>query len=86
MADLTNAQRALLLVDGNAINADTPGVTSSDPLVASLGADEDGKFVVVGQAPGSATITASYLGRSGSLVVTVSAEPYVLSLGTPEPK
>jgi hypothetical protein len=86
MAALTNAQQAQLLVDGAPVNADTPGVTSSDPAVASLGTDADGKFVVVGQATGSATITASYLGRSGTLEVNVSEEPYILSLGTPEPK
>jgi hypothetical protein len=86
MAALTNAQQAQLLVDGAPVNADTPGVTSSDPAVASLGTDADGKFVVIGQATGSATITASYLGRSGTLEVNVSEEPYILSLGTPEPK
>lgn len=86
MADLTNAQKALLLVDGAPINANTPGVTSSDPAVASLGADDDGKYVVNGEAAGTATITAAYLGRSGSIEVLVSEAPLVLTLGTLEPK
>jgi hypothetical protein len=85
MAALTNAQKAQLLVDGAPVNADTP-LTTSDASVASLGADGDGKAVVIGQGVGTATITATYSGRSGSLDVNVSAEPYILTLGTPEPK
>ena len=86
MAALTNAQKAQLLVDGAPVNADTPGVTSSDPAVASLAADVDGKFTVIGQGTGTTTISATYLGRTGTLEVTVSPEPYLLSLGPAEPK
>lgn len=86
MAALTNTQKAQLLVDGSPINADTPGVASSDTAIATLVADELGKYEVVGIAPGTATITASYNGRSGSLEVTVSAEPFVLTLGPVEPR
>lgn len=85
MADLTNAQRAALLIGGSQVNGDTPGIASSDPAIATVEAVA-GKFYVVGQAPGSTTITASFGGRSGSLEVAVSSEPLVLTLGTPEPK
>lgn len=85
MADLTNAQRALLLIGGDAVLDGTPGLASSDPAIATLSVI-NGSFYVVGVAPGTATITAAYNGRSGSLDVSVSAEPLVLTLGTPEPK
>jgi len=85
MADLTNAQRAQLFIGGSDVNADTPGVASTDPTVAAV-VGIAGKFWIVGEAAGSTTITASFLGRSGSLDVTVSSEPLVLTLGAPEPK
>lgn len=85
MAELDNASRAQLLIDGHDVNSNTPGISSSDTSVASL-ADINGKFYVVGQTPGTATITASVLGRTGSLDVTVTAAPFVLTLGPAEPK
>jgi hypothetical protein len=85
MADLSNAQRAQLFVDGNDVNSDTPGLTSSAPEVASI-ATIGGKFWIVGESVGTATISLDVGGRQGSLDVLVSAEPYILTLGTPEPK
>jgi hypothetical protein len=85
VADLSNAQKAPLLIGGDAVASDTPGIASTDPAIASI-APFDGEYWVVGQAPGSTTVTASYAGRSGSLEVTVSAEPLVLTLGPAEPK
>ena len=86
MASLTNAQKAPLLIDGDQWNASTPGVNSTDPSVASVTSGPDGKFYVYGINPGSATIVVNFDGRSGSLQVDVSAEPYEVTLGTPEPK
>jgi hypothetical protein len=86
MADLTNAQKAPLLVDGEPIDDSHPGLTSSDPSVATVANGGDGNYWVIGQAPGSAVISLSYQARSGSLAVTVSEAPYVLTLGAAEPK
>lgn len=86
VADLTTRQRAALFIDGSQWNADTPGVASSDPTVATVGAGPDGKFYVFGQGVGDADITVTFAGRTGSLTVSVASEPYVLTLGAPESK
>jgi hypothetical protein len=85
VADLTNAQRAQLFIGGEPVDSSTPGIASSDTAVATV-QGVGSLFYIVGQAPGTATITAAYEGRSGSLDVSVSAEPLVLTLGAPEPK
>lgn len=85
MADLTTAQKAPLLIDGNPVASNTPGIATSDNDVASV-ANIANQFWIVGQAPGDANITADFQGRHGVLAVHVSAAPIALSLGTPEPK
>jgi len=86
MATLSNAQKAPLFIDGEQWPANSPGVISSDPAIASVGAGTDGVFFVFGEAAGEATISVSSQGRIGSLAITVTPEPWEVTLGTPEPK
>jgi hypothetical protein len=85
MADLTTAEKAPILIDGEHVNADTP-MSSTDESVVSIGGDTAGKAYAIANAAGSSTILAAYGGRSGSLDVTVTAAPLVITLGPAQPK
>lgn len=89
MADLTTAQKAPLLVDGEELVAGTASIFSSDHSVATPQNinTEDGLLVyVVAVGEGTADITVEKDGRSGGVSVTVTEAPLDVSLGTPEPK
>ncbi len=90
MATLTTLQYAVVQ-DGNGVDLGGGyGVTSSDPLIASIGSGPGGTIAVVGQSVGTATITATRNmdGATATLDVTVTAdaEGFSIQLGTPAPK
>ena len=59
--------------EGNALPGAAFNWTSSDPLVATVQADDLGAGVVVAVGEGTATITAAFEDRSGTAEVTVTA-------------
>lgn len=84
MADLTNAQKAQILVDGEPI---TEGATSTALVIVGVEADAgDGTLYAVGNLAGTAAINVTKDGRNGSLEVLVTDAPLVVTLGAPEPK
>lgn len=88
MSDLTTAQRAPILVDGSALPSGN-SVTSSDSAVvtpANVTTPEGSKVYAVANAPGTAVITVTVGGRSGTLAVSVTEAPLTITLGAPEPK
>lgn len=84
MANISTAERAPILIDGVHINADTP-VQSTDTGILTI-VSVGGKAYASGVTAGTATLVASYGGRSGSLSVTVTEAPLVITLGTAEPE
>lgn len=86
MADLGNSKRAQVLVDGAPIlEADAAQVSSSANVIAAP-AIVNGTVYIVGNLAGECTVNVARAGRSGSLAVTVTNDPLVITLGTPEPK
>lgn len=86
MADLGNSKRAQLLVDGAPIpEADAAQVSSTANIIAAP-AIVGGTVYIVGNIAGECSINVARNGRSGSLAVTVTNDPLVITLGTPEPK
>lgn len=82
---MTNAERAQVLVDGDALPDQSSVITFSEPNIAGLAA-VDGNIYVTGLAAGETEMTVSKGGRSGSVTVTVTEAPLIVTLGTPEPK
>ena len=91
MAEISNAQRAPILVETSTGQAVFPvlrtyTIPEDAPFhIQNVGGGEGTDFVV-GDLPGTATILVSSAGQVGSLEVTVTAAPLVVSLGVPEPK
>jgi len=90
MANTIDTTQYAPIEDGNGV-ALPPGsfsATSSDPAVASIGS-APGAIAVVGQAAGTATITATRNadGATATLTVTVTgADAFTIQLGAPQPK
>lgn len=82
---MTNAERAQVLVDGDPLPDGSSTITFTEPNIAGLVAIE-GNIYVTGLAAGETEMTVEKAGRSGSLTVTVTEAPLVVTLGTPEPK
>ena len=86
MATLTNAEKALILVDGESVTPEDAAVSSTANVIASTPVGADGFVYVQGNLAGVATINVTKDGRSGSVEVTVTDAPLAVTLGTPEPK
>jgi Flp pilus assembly secretin CpaC len=82
---MTNAERAQVLVDGAPLPDASSTITFSEPNIAGLVA-VDGNIYVTGLAAGETELTVQKAGRSGSVLVTVTEAPLIVTLGTPEPK
>ena len=82
---MTNAERAQVLVDGDPLPDASSTITFTEPNVVGLIA-VDGNIYVEGIGAGVTEMTVTKAGRSGSLTVTVTEAPLVVTLGTPEPK
>jgi hypothetical protein len=91
MADLNTAQRAPLTVTTSTGAVVPPAVWNAgiDPAgivhIENEGGGEGQNYLVADNA-GTALVTVTYAGQTGSLEVTVEAGPLTLTLGTPEPK
>lgn len=90
MADLNTAQKAPLLVTtaaGVVVRAGNQTNTIAGTAIRIVNENgADGTNFIVADEPGTATITTSYSGQTGSLVVTVTAAPLVLTMGAPVAK
>lgn len=84
MAELTTAQKAPIYADGELMNPDDGECESSDDTILSVGT-APGHWFAYGESAGDATITVTRNGRTGTLTVTVTEQPIVVTLGTPEP-
>ena len=79
MADITNAQKAPILLDGTPPPPEALLSVSNAHVAVADG-------FVVGQSAGDVTLTAQLAGRTGTLDIHVVDEPIVVTIGTPEPK
>ena len=86
MAALTNAEKALVLVDGEAVTPEEASVASSANVLASTVTGADGFIYVQGNLAGTVTLNVTKDGRAGSVEIIVSDAPLDVTLGTPEPK
>jgi hypothetical protein len=89
MADLTSAQKAALIVETSEGGWTDPAqrvYTLSEGAPFHIEPVGNDHAFVVADAPGSGTILVSCGGESGSIEVSVTAAPLIVTLGTPVAK